>query len=197
MKHKITILFILLSIIAKGQYYANLDKVETGDTIRDGRAIIYGNFIQRLGFSSGGFPQEIRLMKMETKELLTFRVKPTFKSEKENAFIYFLKPGTYTILYYCWTQSKWYGGKFFTEPIYKDIDVTDDLENKIKTGQINPDDLKQFSFRVTENSLNYLGTWHFDKGMVSFSNDKIEFDNYLKVKYKRLDFSSAKLILPN
>lgn len=41
-------------------------------------AIIYGNFIQRLGFTSGGFPQDIRLENVDTKEIYRFRVKPTF-----------------------------------------------------------------------------------------------------------------------
>src|SRR5690606_3374808 len=155
--------------------FTTLEEVSSGDTINNGKGIIYGNFIQRLGFSSGGFPQDIRLINLDTKEVLTFRVKPTFKSSKENTFVYYIKPGNYAILNYWWTQSKWYGGKMFTEPIFKNIDATDNFENKISSGQINIDNLEQFTFSISENSLNYLGTWHFDKGLVSFSNDKTEF----------------------
>jgi len=197
MKYLTTIILIFLAIFAKGQNIKTLDETSGGDTIPAGQAIIYGNFIQRLGFSSGGFPQDIRLINIDTKEILAFRVKPTFKSAKENTFFYFIKPGKYAILNYWWTQSKWYGGKMFTEPIFKNIDASDELAQKIISGQIKIADLKQFTFTITENSLNYLGTWHFDKGLVSFTDDKTQFDDLMKSKYKELDFSTAKLVLPN
>ena len=183
-------------MFVKGQYFKTLDETSSRDTIPIGLAIIYGNFIQRLGFSSGGFPQDIRLINLNTKEILAFRVKPMLKSAKENTFLYFIKPGNYAILNYWWTQSKWYGGEMFTEPIYKGIDATDDLDRKIKSGQLKQNELVQFSFIITENSLNYLGTWHFNKGLVSFSDDKMQFDNIVKSKYKKLDFSTAKIVLP-
>src|SRR5690606_6049788 len=157
MKHSLTIILIFLTMFAKGQNFTTLEEVSSGDTINNGKGIIYGNFIQRLGFSSGGFPQDIRLINLDTKEVLTFRVKPTFKSSKENTFVYYIKPGNYAILNYWWTQSKWYGGKMFTEPIFKNIDATDNFENKISSGQINIDNLDQFTFSISENSLNYLG----------------------------------------
>jgi hypothetical protein len=46
-----------------------LDKVAKNDSVQKGQGVIYGNFIQRLGFSSGGFPQDIRLRNTETNEL--------------------------------------------------------------------------------------------------------------------------------
>jgi len=197
MKYIATTISIFLAMFATGQNFKTLGEVGSGDTISTGQAIIYGNFIQRLGFSSGGFPQDIRIINLDTKEVTTFRVKPTFKSAKENTFIYFIKPGNYAILNYWWAQSKWYGGKMFTEPIFKGTDATGDLEKKIKSGQTNQDELVQFTFDIIENSLNYLGTWHFDKGLVSFTDDKIQFDNLVKSKYKKLDFSLAKTVLPN
>jgi hypothetical protein len=174
-----------------------LAELGNNESIPSGYAVIYGNFIQRLGFSSGGFPQDIRLINIETKEVLAFRVKPTFKSAKENTFCYVIKPGTYAILNYWWTQSKWYGGKMYTEPIFKGIDATDNLEQKLNSGQIKQEELVQFKFTIVENSLNYLGTWHFDKGLVSFTDDKIPFDSTLKDVYNKLDFSTAKIMLPN
>lgn len=196
MKHLATAFFLFLTIFAKGQNFKTLNETNNSDTISSEEAIIYGNFIQRLGFSSGGFPQDIRLINIETKEILTFRVKPTYKSAKENTFVYFIKPGKYAILNYWWTKSTWYGGKIFTEPIFKNIDVNDNLEEKIKSGQINQNELEQFTFEITKNSLNYLGTWHFDKGPVSFTDDKMQFDNLVKSKFKKLDFSKAITILP-
>ena len=196
MKHLVTIILIFTTIFAKGQSVTKLNEVSHGDTIRNGKAIIYGNFIQRLGFSSGGFPQDIRLINLDTKEVQTFVVKPTFKSAKENTFVYFIKPGNYAILNYWWTQSKWYGGKMFTEPIFKEIDATNNSKRKSNSGKLNTNNLEQFTFTVTENSLNYLGTWHFDKEEVSFTDDKTQFDILMKSKYKKLDFSIGKLVLP-
>ena len=197
MKYLATTILVFLTMFAKGQKFKTLGEVSNGDTIPTGKAIIYGNFIQRLGFSSGGFSQDIRIINLDTKEVLAFRVKPIFKSAKENAFICFIKPGNYAVLNYWRTQSKWYGGKTFTEPIFKGIDATDDLEKKINSGQTNKNELVQFTFAITENSLNYLGTWHFDKGLISFTDDKIQFDNLIKSKNKKLDFSAAKIVLPN
>lgn len=196
MKHIVTIILLTLTIFAKGQNLKTLKKLSSGDTMQVGQAVIYGNFIQRLGFNSGGFPQDIRLLNIDTKEVLAFRVKSTFKSAKENTFIYFIEPGNYAVLNYWWTQSKWYGGKMSVEPIFKDIDAMDDLEQKIKSGKIRTEELEQFIFTIADNSLNYLGTWHFDKGIVSFTDDKNQFDDALKTKYKKLDFSSAKINLP-
>ncbi|MBG9378823.1 hypothetical protein I5907_21500 [Panacibacter sp. DH6] len=196
MKHLTTAILIFLTMFAKGQDIKVLQEVNSGDSVQVGTAIIYGNFIQRLGFSSGGFPQDIRLINIDTQEVLTFRVKPTFKSAKENTFIYFIKPGNYAILNYWWTQSKWYGGKMFTEPIFRGIDATDDFEQKVKSGQIKTDELKPFYITIKENSLNYVGTWHFDKGLVSFSDDKLQFDDLVKSKFQKLDFSNAITTLP-
>lgn len=196
MKYLITALSFLGIMNVKGQQIRQLSSVRSGDTILAGQAIMYGNFIQRLAFSSGGFPQDIRLVNLDTKAVLAFRVKPTFKSAKDNNFIYVLPPGNYAILHYWWTRSKWYGGKSFTEPIYKGLDATDHLEQKINSGDIQQDALQLFRFSIAENTLNYMGTWHFDTGIVSFSDDKLQLDNRLKGQYKKLDFSSAKTLLP-
>jgi hypothetical protein len=186
-----------MSSIANAQELKSLNEVRREDSLNNGQTIIYGNFIQRLGFTSGGFPQDIRLIDINTNEVVSFRVKPTFKSAKENAFIYFIKPGNYAILNYWWTQSKWYGGKMFTEQIFKNVDASEGLDEKIKAGEINLNELKKFTFTIQPNSINYLGTWHFDKGLVSFTDDKTKHDNLVKTKYTNLDFTIAKTVLPN
>jgi hypothetical protein len=196
MKSLITTFLILTTIFSKGQTVNKLEELGNNESIPTGKAVFYGNFIQRLGFSSGGFPQDIRLINIETNELLTFRVKATFKSSKENTFCFIIKPGKYAILNYFWVQSKWYGGKMFTEPIFKGIDATDKFEEKLNSGQIKQKDLAQFIFALEENSLNYLGTWHFDTGKVSFTNDKEQFDTKLKDKFKKIDITKAKIVLP-
>jgi hypothetical protein len=197
MKLFVTSALIFLSIFATAQNPTSLDKVEPEDTMKSGQSIIYGNFIQRLRSSSFGFPQDIRLINLETEEILTFRVKPIFEGAKQSPFICYIKPGKYAILNYWWTQSKWYGGTVHTEPIFKNIDATDDLEQKLKSGRVKPNQLERFAFAVAESSLNYLGTWHFDTGLVSFTDEKSQLDNLEMYDYKSLDFSKAVLSLPN
>lgn len=197
MKHSKLIIIFIFAISVNGQNYKALKELYINRNIPDGQAIIYGNFIQRLGFSSGGFPQDIRLINLETKEILTFTVKPTLKSAKENTFAYYINPGKYAILNYWYTQSKWYGGTFFTEPVYKNIEVDENFEAKIKSDEIKVSDLLQFTFVIKENSLNYLGTWHFDKKLVSFTDDKTQLDKKIKSRLKKLDFSIAQSVIPN
>ncbi len=193
-----TVTFLILStVFVKAQDIKTLRELSSNDSIPTGKAVIYGNFIQRLGFTSGGFPQDMRIANVNTKEVFAFRVKPTFKSAKENLFCYILEPGTYVILNYYWTQSKWYGGKMFVEPIFKGIDATTNLEEKIKSNQINPNDLTRFSFVIEPTGLHYLGTWHFDTGLVSFTDDKTQLDTLIRDKYKRIDVSKARVVLPN
>ena len=197
MKYLISTTLIFITLFSYGQSFKTLESFRNNDTIPPGKAAFYGNFIQRLGFSSGGFPQDIRVINVETKEVFTFRVKPAYKSAKENTFFYVIAPGTYSILHYWWIQSKWYGSKFFTEPILKGVDSKDDLEAKLKSGEVKESELERYSFTVTSNSLNYLGTWHFDTGIVSFTNDKEELDRRIKDRYMNINLLKATTILPN
>lgn len=192
----LNILFLSIVLFAEGQETSTLKELKKNDRISVDQAIIYGSFVQRLGANSIGFPQDIRIVNITTTEVFSFRVKPTLKSGKENTFCFFAKPGTYMILDYWWTDNKWYGGNSIIEPVYKGIDATDSLREKIDTNRINQRDLKRFTFTITNNSLNYLGTWHFDTGMIYFSNEKIQLDEKLKRKYKQLDFTKAKSVIP-
>jgi len=42
-----------------------------------------------------------------------------------------------------------------------------------------------------------LGTWHFDTGLVSFSDDKESFDKEIMKNFINLDFEKAVTNLPN
>ncbi len=194
---RITLIIILgfTTMIVNGQDFIQLNKVNNNDNIIEGQSIIYGNFIQRLGFSSDGFPQDIRIQNIETNEICRFRVKPTFTSKRENIFAFHIKPDTYKIIVYWWTQSKWYGGEIFTEPIYKNINTTQNFKIKLEKGEIRKEDLKQFEFTISENTLNYLGTWHFNTGTVSFSNEKNKIDEM--IKFTKINLDNALIILPD
>lgn len=190
MKYLIAIAFSLLVNILAGQDIFTLEKVPNGAKIKQGQIIIYGNFIQRLGFSSGGFPQDIIVQNVDTKAYLKFRVKPSYKSRKDNTFCYYINPGTYRIISYLWSQSKWYGGMMYGEPIFKGIDVAGYIEKKVAIpSEIIENDSLRYTFTIGENSLYYLGTWNFDSGLVSFSNDISNFNSEMQLEYKKLDFS--------
>ncbi|GGK75649.1 hypothetical protein ACD591_06450 [Rufibacter glacialis] len=192
------LLFLLLTfttLVSNGQSIKQLKSVTKQDSKKEKVGVIYGSFVQRLGFSSGGFAQDIRIQNTETKEIFSFRVKPTFKSAKENTFCFFLKPGTYKILSYWWTESKWYGGQMFTEHIYKGVQSSS-VADKLRRGEIKKEDLEQYSFVVADNSVYYLGTWHFDKELVSFTNNKEELDKTIEVEYPNLNWKEAKVEIP-
>ncbi len=167
---------------ALGQSVRMLEPMYRGEAPMAGKAVIYGNFVQRLGFNSGGFPQDIRLLNLNTNEIVTFRVKPTFKSAKESPFCYSIDPGEYAIADYYWTQSKWYGGTMNTEPIFK---------NKDALGT------ERFTLRLYADTVYYTGTWHFDTEQVFFSDEKRSLDSALTKKYKKLTLEKAITRLPN
>ena len=195
MKKYLTALLIVASLKTNGQAIKMLKEVSRRDTIQSGQGIIYGLFIQRLGFSSGGFPQDIRIANLDTKEIFSFRVKPTFKSAKENIFSFNISPGNYAIIQYWWTQSKWYGGKIFTEPIFKNYAFSD-IETKMRLGELKEEGLEHFKFSIRPNTLNYMGTWHFDKEQVAFGDDKLELDKTISKIHSKLDFNTAAISIP-
>lgn len=116
--------------------------------------------------------------------------------QKKIHFYYHIPSGKYAILHDVWTQSKWYGGKTYTEPIFRRFAFSN-IESKIKSGQIKEEELEQYKFSIQSNSLNYLGTWHFDKEIVSFSENKINLDKKLSETFTRLDFKNAIITILN
>lgn len=196
-------LFIIFLLIVggttniNGQKIESLKKADSSKELNDSTSIIYGLFIQRLGFTSGGFPQDIRLQNIITDKIYTFNVKGTMKSGKENPFCYYIKPGMYKVLSYFWTKSKWYGGEMHEERIFKNIDTsTKDYTKGVKNGSVDPDKLEPYYLEIRPNSVYYIGTWHFNTGLVSFSDDKTNLDQQLKKKYSKINFDQATTKLP-
>jgi len=100
MKYVFTALLILFAMETYAQKIIPLESVNQNKSIISGTSIIYGSFIQRLGFSSGGFPQDIRIVNRETNEIYAFRDKPAYNSEKENSFCIHIKQDNYYIINY-------------------------------------------------------------------------------------------------
>ena len=200
MKKYLFLFLFLLSTMhhISGQKYEKLNNAGNLSGLSDHKSVIYGLFVQRLGFTSGGFPQEIRLVNVITKKFYTFNVKSTMKSSKKNFFIYYIEPGLYRIVNYYWTKSTWYGGEIHEEMIFKDIDTSNkEFRKKAKLGLVDPESLEPYYFEIRPNTINYLGTWHFDKGLVYFTDDKSELDEKLENKNNLIDLNSIIINLPN
>ncbi len=194
MRYLTTLIFIFCSLHCYGQA-CHLLAASDDATTRQGEAIIYGNFIQRLGFNSAGYEQEITLVEVYTRKTYSFIVKEAFCPAKENNFVYHIKPGTYAILNYQWAKEMWYGPAEITEHIYKGIDSR--KKKKVNTGPEGYSQPVSFTFTILPNTINYIGNWHFDTGIVSFSNDKEQSDQSIGKKYTSLDLSSANIVLPD
>lgn len=82
------------------------------------------------------------------------------------------------------------------EPIFKGVDASNNFDRKIASREIYIDNLQQYIFTIDENSLNYLGVWNFNTGLVSFIDNMNSFDEDFNTKYRNLDFTEAILNLP-
>lgn len=186
---------MLLHHHAKSQSIQRLEEVLPNDTLKAGQGIIYGSFLQRIGFTGLGFPQDIRIECLETRKKYTFRVKDAFKISKARTFLYHIPAGNYIILNYCWTQSKLLGSLMHTEPIYRGYSALE-IYKSSKFGDFFKERLQRFTFLVEAGTLNYLGTWHFDQPVVSFEEDKEVLERRLTGKYRHLNFIAANSALP-
>ncbi len=79
---------MMLLHAAKSQTFQRLQQVLPDDTLKAGEGIIYGEFLQRLGISGLGFPQDLRIECLETRQKFSFRVKDAFSIAKEQVFLY-------------------------------------------------------------------------------------------------------------
>ena len=167
-------------------------------TVQPGKhGIIIGNFVQRLGFASGGFSQQLEVINLNTKRIYSLNVKPTFKSKRENIMCFQLPIGVYAIFRYTWTQSKWYGGRINYEPIYKGFDSgTDEFKVGLEKGKVTMDMLEWYTFEVKNNQLYYVGTWDFSDGVVKFYEEKEKFLPRFTKRYKKMKLASIENEIP-
>lgn len=198
MKYFILILSCLLyaSAAISQENIEKLKSVDKEDSVTEGHAVIYGLFVQRLEKKSAGYPQYICIENTSSHHLYMFQVKPTMTADRENVFCYHILPGTYRIVSYYWVINNWYGGKAHTEPVYKGIKVDKDFNRRLEKGDIKEDDLKSYTITIRPNSINYLGTWHFDTEPATFSNDRDSLNTDMADRYPNLDFRHARTTLP-
>jgi hypothetical protein len=198
MRFTATLLLLFFSIFSFAQKPIVLKKVKKKDIEIDGKSIIYGTFIQRLGFSSGSLPQNIILTNLDTKEIFQFRVKPTYKSAKKNTFCVYIKPGNYEITGYFWAQSTVAGATFYTEPTYKGVNCEYfALLAGISSGKIKESELTKYCFKIEKNTINFMGTWNFKSGIALFTSEISKFNGEKKNKYSNIDFTKSIENIPN
>lgn len=151
------------------------------------KGVIYGTCRQRLGFTSGGFGQFVRLVNLTTRQVFVVSVKPAFKSQRENSFCYALPPGRYALSQYEYTSSKWYGGEMHAERLHKLPAVGAPASLKAT----------RFVFTVQPGVAHYVGVWDLaNEGQPSFYNEKAAMDARLRPGLRMPDLQQAVLAVP-
>lgn len=175
----------------------NFTSIEINKRLKN-RAIIYGNFILRENFSTVNDTEYIIVKNIESGKEYSFVVKYVNYNRKSIPFLYFIPEGEYQILKYGAIIQKPLGYKFYTEPIFKKFNhFSEQNKKKIKEGLINIDAQERFTFKVKNNTVNYLGSWNFDRGYINFFDDKLKLDKKMKIKVnKRLDYKNAIINFP-
>lgn len=137
--------------------------------------VIYGSCLQRLGFSSGGLPQYVRLQNVRTGKVIRILVKPAMRSRQENAFCVALAPGRYAL--------QWYEYSYGTETLRKGA-----------SGKLAD---SRYQFDVAAGQLHYVGTWDFTQpANASFRDEKRLLDAQVSAEYPHLKFAEAITYLP-
>jgi TonB family protein len=139
------------------------------------KGLVYGSCIQRLGFSSGGLLQDVRLVNLDTRKVVRVVVKPAMKSRKENEFCVALPAGWYALQQYYYS----YGAE------------------SLRKGPTGPLTATRYIFAVQAGQLNYVGTWDFSvPQQPSFRIDQIALDERINLTYTKLGFADAVLAVP-
>ncbi|OGX90446.1 energy transducer TonB [Hymenobacter coccineus] len=151
------------------------------------KGIVYGSFIQRLGFESGGLGQYVRLANLTTGKSVRIEVKPPLRSRKQNTFCCALPPGRYALYKYEFTSSKWYGSETRVESLHKI--ASPGPSSGLRT--------TRYLFTVAPGQLHYLVTWNLEQeNTLGFLNEKTQLDAHLAPILKNLNFNAAVVALP-
>ncbi|MBD2715487.1 energy transducer TonB [Microvirga sp. STR05] len=143
-------------------------------TIPADKGVLYGNCIQRLGFSSGGLPQYVRVLNLTTGKFYRILVKPAMRSRSENGFCVALPPGRYALQWYEYS----YG-----------------LDALRKAGQGRLTDTR-YCFTLQPGQMHYAGKWDFSQpDAPRFLNEKVQLDAHFSAETKAL-YEGAVISLP-
>ncbi|MBC6698012.1 energy transducer TonB [Hymenobacter puniceus] len=138
------------------------------------KGVLYGNCIQRLGFSSGGLPQYVRVLNLTSGKFYRILVKPAMRSRSENSFCVALPPGRYALQWYEYS----YG-----------------LDALRKPGQGQLTDTRYY-FTLQPGQMHYVGKWDFSQqDAPRFLNEKAQLDAQFPPDNKAL-YEGARISLP-
>jgi len=144
-------------------------------TLPPDKGLIYGSCVQRLGFSSGGMGQYVRLRNLDTDKVFRILVKPLMRSRGENEFCVALPVGRYALQQYEYS----YG-----------------IESLRKASRGALTDTR-YTFVVQPGKLQYVGTWNFSASQQPrFTDEKATLDAQLSGNYSKLSFADAIRALP-
>ena len=151
------------------------------------QGLVYGSCIQRLGFSSGGLSQHVRLVNLATGKALLLEVKPLLRSRRENPFCYALPPGRYALYRYEFAESKWYGAEVHEESVRK-------RQAAHSGGSLQA---SRYLFTVQPGKVHYVGTWHLEQeNAPAFTDDKATLDAQFTPVFKHLNLAEAVTAIP-
>lgn len=150
------------------------------------RGVIYGSCIQRLGSTSSGLGQYVRLANMTTGKTVSIQVKLTMRSCKESGFCYALPPGRYALYKYRYSISRWYGLEAQEEQLLKPSPAAGPAVSATR-----------FVFTAEAGSVSCVGAWDFtQENSPVFLTDKARLDTELQPLFKNINFGGALLRVP-
>ncbi|PJJ59253.1 energy transducer TonB [Hymenobacter chitinivorans] len=140
------------------------------------KGVIYGSCVQRLGFSSGGLGQYVRLQNLTTHKVVRILVKPVMRSRPENEFCVALPPGRAALYSYEYSYGVEQVRKLHNGPALADT---------------------RYTFEVRPGQLHYVGTWDFRQPFQPrFQRDKATLDQLLQAANPGLPLAEALETLP-
>ena len=152
------------------------------------RDLAYSSCIQRLGFESGDLGQYVRLVNLTTGKPVRIKVKPPFRTRKQNVLCFALLPGRCALYKY---DSPPAGGKTAkcTRKICAKPPSPEAADGRLSA--------TRYLFTVAAGQLHYLGTWNLEqKNAPVFLNEKAQLDAQLLPLFKNLSFDAAMISLP-
>lgn len=217
----VPLLFLAINTYAQERAMSELVPVNRKHHgLREGKAIIYGNFLYKPNASSR---QHIVLTDVNTQTSYCMYVKLEPATRKFNPFVFHIPAGTYAITEYRYidpnvnipvTIASGITGGIVGATVAKGVmesvggkkcdhifkyTAGKELQCAIDSNRAIPD-TSRYLFTVDTSSLNYVGTWNFRSDTVSFENEKAQLDrkltNALK-KYQKLRFEYARTVIPN
>jgi len=151
-----------------------------------GYGVLYGTCLQRMGLSSGGIAQYVRLVNLSTGQVFRLNVKPTLRSRRENPFCYALPAGRYALSQYEFNHSSVLLD-FRAERLLRPRPVPG--PNVAAT---------RYLFTLAAGQLHYVGTWNFaNENEPIFLDEKSLLDPVLQADYPAAGLAGARVALPH